>query len=99
MIASFKCKNTVALAEGFRVGRFGNFERIALRKLRQLQVVGNLIDLRVPPGNRLEALKGQTFIRVNAFVFAGREQEQKMWRLWTTTMGQNDENANPGYAG
>ena len=69
MIASFKCKHTEALAGGLRVGRFSNFERIALRKLRQLQVAGNLIDLSVPPGNRLEALKGnrkgQHNIRVN----------------------------------
>ena len=39
------------------------------RKLRQLQIAGRLDDLRVPPGNRLEALKGdragQNSIRVN----------------------------------
>jgi proteic killer suppression protein len=44
-------------------------ERVALRKLRQLQIASCLADLRVPPGNRLEALKGdrvgQHSIRVN----------------------------------
>ena len=45
------------------------FERAALRKLRQLQVAALLSDLRVPPGNRLEALTGdrdgQYGIRIN----------------------------------
>ena len=45
------------------------FERAALRKLRQLQVAALLSDLRVPPGNRLEALTGdrdgQYDIRIN----------------------------------
>jgi proteic killer suppression protein len=44
-------------------------ERVALRKLRQLQIASCLADLRVPPGDRLEALKGdgvgQHSIRVN----------------------------------
>ncbi|WP_306801081.1 type II toxin-antitoxin system RelE/ParE family toxin [Alloalcanivorax profundimaris] len=48
---------------------FRRFERVALRKLRQLQIAERLDDLRVPPGNRLEALKGgckgQHSIRVN----------------------------------
>jgi len=69
MIASFKCPHTKALAEGFRVKRFVNIERVALRKLRQLQIAESLEDLRVPPGNRLESLKGnrvgQNSIRIN----------------------------------
>ena len=44
-------------------------QRVALRKLTQLQVSGRLDDLRVPPGNRLEPLsgkrKGQHSIRIN----------------------------------
>ncbi len=66
---SFKCADTKALASGRRVGRFANIESPARRKLRQLQIAGRLDDLRVPPGNRLEALKGdragQHSIRVN----------------------------------
>ena len=69
MIKTFKCADTQALSEGRRVRRFVNIEPVARRKLRQLQIAGRLDDLRVPPGNRLEALKGsragQHSIRVN----------------------------------
>lgn len=69
MIRSFRCRDTEKLASGRRVRRFVNIERVALRKLRQLQIVTELDDLRVPPGNRLEALKGdragQYSIRIN----------------------------------
>ncbi|MDX6280181.1 MAG: toxin HigB [Kribbellaceae bacterium] len=69
VIASFKSADTEALANGWRVKRFVNIEAVARRKLRQLQIAGRLEDLRVPPGNRLEALKGdragQYSIRVN----------------------------------
>jgi proteic killer suppression protein len=69
MIVSFKCPDTELLAKGQRVRSFVSFERIALRKIRQLQVSEKLEDLRVPPGNRLEALKGnrkgQYSIRIN----------------------------------
>lgn len=58
MIASFEDKDTEKLARGIRVRRFVSFERVALRKLRQLQVSASLDDLRIPPGNRLESLKG-----------------------------------------
>lgn len=69
MIVSFKCSDTEALANGRRVKRFVNIETVARRKLRQLQIAGRLEDLLVPPGNQLEALKGdragQHSIRVN----------------------------------
>lgn len=69
MILSFADEDTRRLAQGQRVPRFRPFERVALRKLRQLEIAGALQDLRVPPGNRLEALKGdregQYSIRVN----------------------------------
>ena len=58
MIASFGDKDTERLARGVRVRKFAAFERVALRKLRQLQAASVLDDLRVPPGNRLEALRG-----------------------------------------
>lgn len=58
MIVSFKCADTEALANGRRVRRFLAIEVVARRKLRQLQIAGRLEDLAVPPGNRLEALKG-----------------------------------------
>ena len=60
---------TEALARGIRVRRFQQIESVARRKLRQLQIAGRLEDLRIPPGNRLEALKGnragQYSIRIN----------------------------------
>ena len=69
MIVSFRDADTEALASGRRVSRFVNIEAVARRKLRQLEIAGRLEDLRVPPGNRLEALKrerlGQHSIRVN----------------------------------
>jgi toxin HigB-1 len=58
MIRSFKCKNTEALSKGNYVRQFDNIAKIARRKLRQLEIAGRLDDLRVPPGNHLEALKG-----------------------------------------
>ncbi|MCL4790722.1 MAG: type II toxin-antitoxin system RelE/ParE family toxin [Gammaproteobacteria bacterium] len=69
MIRSFRCPDTESLARGDRVRRFANIEAVARRKLRQLQIASCLGDLRVPPGNRLEVLKGkrlgQHSIRVN----------------------------------
>ena len=69
MIKSFKCVDTYALSRGEPVKRFANIASVARRKLRQLEIAGQLSDLRVPPGNRLEALKGnragQYSIRVN----------------------------------
>ena len=69
MIKTFKCPDTQALSKGQQVKRFVNIATIARRKLRQLEIAGRLDDLRVPPGNRLEALKGdrvgQHSIRVN----------------------------------
>lgn len=69
MIRTFRCPDTEALARGSRVKRFVNIESVARRRLRQLEIATRLDDLRVPPGNRLEALKGrragQYSIRIN----------------------------------
>ena len=62
MIRTFRDRDTERLAFGFRVSRFSSFER-------DLQLASELSDLRIPPGNRLEALKGdrlgQYSIRIN----------------------------------
>jgi len=69
MIVSFANKETELLATHIRVKRFEKIERIALRKLLQLEVARLLSDLAVPPGNRLGALSGdrngQYSIRIN----------------------------------
>ncbi|MBC7437144.1 MAG: type II toxin-antitoxin system RelE/ParE family toxin [Bdellovibrionales bacterium] len=68
-VLSFKCPDTQQLFRRLRVRRFSNIETVARRKLEQLELAGVLEDLRVPPGNRLEALKGnragQHSIRIN----------------------------------
>jgi proteic killer suppression protein len=69
VIVSFRNPDTQALAMSHRVKRFANIESVARRKLRQLEIAGRLQDLKVPPGNRLELLRGnragQYSIRVN----------------------------------
>jgi toxin HigB-1 len=69
VIRSFRCAETAALARAERVRRFEGIAAVARRKLRQLEIAGRLEDLRIPPGNRLEALRGdragQHSIRVN----------------------------------
>jgi len=69
VIVSFADKETEHLATGRRVRRLASLESVARRKLRQLEIAGRLDDLRAPPGNRLEALKGdrkgQMSIRIN----------------------------------
>lgn len=69
MIRSFKCKDTERLFNDESVDRFRGIEDKARRKLEILNAVINLNDLRSPPGNRLEALKGdrkgQHSIRIN----------------------------------
>lgn len=68
-IASFRCRETASLFNGTTVRRFRNFERVAMRKLAMLNAAGDLLDLQVPPGNRLERLQGdragQYSIRIN----------------------------------
>lgn len=69
MIGSFANKDTEKLFHDAMVRRYRAFERQARRKLLLLHTVTDLNDLRVPPGNRLEALRGaragQHSIRIN----------------------------------
>ena len=87
MITSFRCKYTEALSKGQRVRRFVSIEKVARRKLRQIEIAGRLDDLRVPPGNHLEAItgdhSGQYSIRIN-----------DQWRvcfLWTDAGAEDVE--------
>ena len=79
-IQPFRCADGAALYRGERVSRWVNIECAALRKLTQLAVSSRLEDLRIPPGNRLELLRGnragQYSIRINdqwrvCFVWTG----------------------------
>lgn len=70
MIRSFADKETERIWQGQRSRKFpGDIQDRALRKLRQLDASLTVEDLRNPPGNRLEALKGdrvgQWSIRIN----------------------------------
>ena len=58
MIRSFKCADTQALFAGQTVLRFVNIRSVAERKLEMVHRAGRIDDLRVPPNNRLEKLKG-----------------------------------------
>jgi toxin HigB-1 len=58
MIKTFKNTETKNLFQGERVKRFVNIETVAMRKLAMLNRAEQIDDLRIPPGNRLEALEG-----------------------------------------
>jgi toxin HigB-1 len=69
VIKSFRSRETEQLHRREPVRRFKSIERVALRKLRQLDAATQLRDLASPPGNHLEALhgdrRGQHSIRIN----------------------------------
>lgn len=69
MIKDFRSAETRDLFNGKRVRRWINIEAVAMRKLAMLNRAARLDDLRIPPANRLEALKGeragQHSIRIN----------------------------------
>lgn len=69
MIRDFRCKDTEALFNDLSSRRFQAIQNVARRKLEMLEAAKKLDDLKTPPGNRLEALKGnrcgQHSIRIN----------------------------------
>ena len=69
MIASFRCRETERLWIEGHSRRWSGISKAALKKLAMIEAADQLEDLRAPPGNRLEALKGnrtgQFSIRVN----------------------------------
>ncbi len=79
MIVDFKCRDTQTIFETGKSKRWSAIINVVERKLLQLDSAVGLDDLKAPPGNRLEALKGdregQHSIRIN-----------NQWRLcfvWT----------------
>ena len=69
MIKSFKSAETEKLWRSGKARRFTNMRKAAFRKLQMLHAAHVLDDLKAPPGNRLEPLKGdrkgQHSIRIN----------------------------------
>lgn len=69
MIKGFRCRDTKALFETGKCRRFSSIVAVATRKLTMLDAAETLEFLKSPPGNRLEALKGdrlgQHSIRIN----------------------------------
>jgi toxin HigB-1 len=70
VVKSFRDRNAERLFDRRPTRRFGaEVQKVALRKLRMLDAATRLDDLRVPPGNRLERLRGdrsgQHSIRIN----------------------------------
>lgn len=69
MIISFRCKDTEEIFNDINVKRFKAIAKAARIKLELLNAVVSLNSLRIPPGNRLESLKGdrlgQHSIRIN----------------------------------
>ena len=86
MIKTYRDRDTEAVAQRRRVGKFPqDVQRRAQRKLMILNNATTINDLRIPPGNRLEALsgdrRGQHSIRVNeqwriCFVWSEGEAHQ-----------------------
>jgi proteic killer suppression protein len=92
MIQSFSDSDTEQLFFEESNRRFNNIARIALRKLIQLNRADKIEDLSVPPGNRLEALKGTLLgfhsIRINSSgesSFNGLNQDLLKYQLLTIT--------------
>ena len=85
MISSFKCMDTQELYETGENRRFASIARVALRKLDMLAAATMVETLRVPPGNRLEQLRGnrarQWSVRIN-----------DQWRVCFSWSGTNAEN-------
>lgn len=80
-IQSYRCSLTRDLHGGIGCRRFAQIERVAMRKLAMLHAAGTLADLRIPPGNRLEPLRGERYgqysIRIN--------DQFRVCFLWTKT--------------
>jgi proteic killer suppression protein len=86
MIQSFKDQDTAELFQARKSRRWQSIKAVSLRKLDMIHAAALLTDLRVPPGNRLEALsghrKGQHSIRIN--------DQYRICFVWNDNDGAHD---------
>jgi toxin HigB-1 len=86
MIQSFKDEDTARLFQARKSRRWQSVQAVALRKLDMMHAAALLTDLRVSPGNRLEALlgdrKGQHSIRIN--------DQYRICFVWNDNDGANE---------
>lgn len=79
MVKSFRCRETENLFNDRPSKRFSGIQRVARRKLEMLEAAVKLVDLRSPPGNRLEQLSGdrsgQHSIRI--------KDQFRIWFVWS----------------
>jgi toxin HigB-1 len=86
MIASFASNATEKLFSCERVPKFVNIEAVALRKLAMLNRAKRVEELRIPPSNHLETLKGnRASTTSSAFAFALTTVMRWTLKLWITT--------------
>lgn len=88
MIVDFSCQETEKIWGGNRSKRLpSDIQQVARRKLRMMNNAKQLSDLKIPPNNRLEALKGnrkgQYSIRIN-----------RQWRICFTWKGSHAHDVN-----
>ena len=79
MIRSFADRRTEALHRGETVAEWRAIEGAAIRKLDMLDAANRLFDLRAPPGNRLEALKGDRIGQHSIRISPGEGRDR--WRI------------------
>ena len=78
----FCCKHSEALFRGKATKRFRAFQTVAERKIQMLEIARRIDDLRIPPANRLEALKGDRYGQISIRI-------NDQWRLCFRFAGEN----------
>ena len=69
MIKSFKCKETNKIFNGeFSKKLPSDIQKIAYRKLQMIDVAMNISDLKIPPNNKLEALKNDSLLAKSLYI-------------------------------
>lgn len=86
MIYSFACKETKLIWDGFTSKKLPHeIQQIARRKLRMINNAQNINDLRIPPANRLEKLKGD----LNLFHSIRINDQWRIIFIWNENIAEN----------